>query len=47
LRKIARSYLRGERPAHTLQPTALIHEAYVRLIAQNFPAWQSRTHLYG
>ena len=47
LRKIARSYLRGERPTHTLQPTALIHEAYVRLIAQNFPAWQSRTHFYG
>jgi len=47
LRKIARSYLRGERPTHTLQPTALIHEAYVRLIAQNFPAWQSRAHFYG
>ncbi|HKG22909.1 MAG TPA: sigma-70 family RNA polymerase sigma factor [Blastocatellia bacterium] len=47
LRKIAQSYLKGERPAHTLQPTALIHEAYVRLIAQNIPAWQSRAHFYG
>jgi RNA polymerase sigma-70 factor (ECF subfamily) len=47
LRNIARSYLKGERPAHTLQPTALIHEAYVRLIAQNIPAWQSRTHFFG
>ena len=47
LRKIARSYLKGERPTHTLQPTALIHEAYVRLVAQNFPAWKSRTHFYG
>jgi RNA polymerase sigma factor (TIGR02999 family) len=47
LRKIARSYLKGERPTHTLQPTALINEAYVRLVAQNFPAWQSRAHFYG
>lgn len=47
LRKIARGYLKGERPTHTLQPTALIHEAYVRLIAQNLPAWQSRRHFYG
>lgn len=47
LHKIASSYLKGERPAHTLQPTALIHEAYVRLIAQNIPAWQSRAHFYG
>src|SRR5262245_15876513 len=47
LRKIARSYLKNERPAHTLQPTALIHEAYVRLISQNVPEWQSRTHFYG
>src|SRR5256885_13684329 len=34
LRKLAGSYLRGERPDHTLQPTALIHEAYLRLIDQ-------------
>jgi RNA polymerase sigma factor (TIGR02999 family) len=47
LRRVARSYLRSERPDHTLQPTALIHEAYLRLIAQQFPAWQSRAHFYG
>ena len=47
LRKIARGYLKRERPTHTLQPTALIHEAYVRLIAQDFPAFQSRAHFYG
>ena len=47
LRKIASGYLRGERAGHTLQPTALIHEAYLRLIDQNFPPWQSRTHFFG
>jgi len=47
LRKIASGYLKGERPEHTLQPTALIHEAYLRLISQNFPEWQSRTHFFG
>src|SRR5438034_4988817 len=47
LRKIASSYLKGERSDHTLQPTALIHEAYLRLINQNWQAWQSRTHFYG
>ena len=34
LRRIAASYLKGERPDHTLQPTALVHEAYMRLINQ-------------
>jgi RNA polymerase sigma factor (TIGR02999 family) len=47
LRKIAGSYLRRERQEHTLQPTALIHEAYVRLIGGNIPPWQSRAHFYG
>ena len=47
LRKLANSYLRGERPGHTLQPTALINEAYLRLVGQNFPEWQSRKHFYG
>lgn len=47
LRKLANSYLRGERPGHTLQPTALINEAYLRLIKQDFPEWQSRKHFYG
>ncbi|HZF37186.1 MAG TPA: ECF-type sigma factor, partial [Blastocatellia bacterium] len=36
-----------ERPDHTLQPTALINEAYLRLIKQDFPEWQSRRHFYG
>jgi RNA polymerase sigma factor (TIGR02999 family) len=47
LRKLAGGYLRGERPNHTLQPTALINEAYLRLVAQDFPEWQSRTHFFG
>lgn len=47
LRKLAGGYLRGERPNHTLQPTALINEAYLRLVAQDLPEWQSRTHFYG
>ena len=44
LRKLARGYLRGERPGHTLQPTALIHEAYARLIKQDQPDYRSRMH---
>lgn len=47
LRKLASSYLRDERPDHTLQPTALINEAYIRLVKQDFPEWQSRRHFYG
>ncbi len=47
LRKLANSYLRDERPDHTLQPTALINEAYLRLVKQDFPEWQSRKHFYG
>jgi RNA polymerase sigma factor (TIGR02999 family) len=47
LRKLAGSYLRNERPGHTLQPTALINEAYLRLVKQDFPEWQSRKHFYG
>jgi RNA polymerase sigma factor (TIGR02999 family) len=47
LRKLADSYLRSERPDHTLQPTALINEAYLRLVKQDFPEWQSRKHFYG
>ena len=39
--------LRRERPDHTLQPTALINEAYLRLVTQDFPEWQSRRHFYG
>ncbi len=47
LRKLAQSYLRRERPAHTLQPTALINEAYLRLVKQDFPEWQCRQHFFG
>ena len=47
LRKLAGSYLRSERRNHTLQPTALINEAYMRLVAQDCPEWKSRTHFFG
>jgi RNA polymerase sigma factor (TIGR02999 family) len=47
LRKLAGGYLRSERPDHTLQPTALIHEAYLRMIGKDVPQWQSRAHFFG
>ena len=47
LHRIAASYLRRERTDHTLQPTALIHEAYLRLIDQNSSAWRDRAHFFG
>ena len=47
LRRLAGSYLRRERPDHTLQPTALINEAYMRLVDQNTPQFQSRAHFFG
>jgi RNA polymerase sigma-70 factor, ECF subfamily len=47
LRRLADSYLRGERSDHTLQPTALVHEAYVRLIGQDQPDYRSRSHFFG
>ena len=47
LRKLARSYLRRERSDHTLQATALVHEAYLRLIDQNQVTWQNRAHFFG
>ncbi len=47
LRKLAASYLKDERRNHTLQPTALIHEAYLRMVDQDMPQWQSRAHFYG
>jgi RNA polymerase sigma-70 factor (ECF subfamily) len=46
LRRLADSYMRRERPDHTLQPTALIHEAYMRLIQQGQPEWHSRSHFF-
>lgn len=46
LRRQAVRYLRRERPGHTLQPTALIHEAYLRLIDQRSVQWQNRAHFF-
>src|SRR4051812_14099923 len=47
LHRIAARYLAGERPDHTLQATALINEAYLRLVDQRDVAWQSRAHFFG
>ena len=47
LRRIASRQLRHERAGHTLQPTALVHEAYVRLVAQHDVDWRSRAHFFG
>ena len=47
LRRLADRYLRSEHSAGTLQPTALVHEAYIRLIQQKLPDWQSRAHFIG
>jgi RNA polymerase sigma factor (TIGR02999 family) len=46
LRELARRFLRQERVGHTLQPTALVHEAYARLIDQDRVHWQGRTHFF-
>ena len=47
LRRQARNYLSKERAAQTLQPTALVHEAYLRLIDQTRVSWQNRAHFFG
>jgi RNA polymerase sigma factor (TIGR02999 family) len=47
LRRLARLHLRRERPDHTLQSAALVHEAYLRLIRQDQPQWQNRAHFFG
>ena len=47
LRRLARSYMRNERPGHTLQPTALVHEAYARLVKQQQPDYSNRAHFLG
>ena len=47
LRKLASSRLKSERDDHTLQPTALVHEAYLRLIEQNKQTWENRIHFFG
>ena len=46
LRRIARRHLRGERPGHTLQPTALVNEAFLRLIEIETITWQDRAHFF-
>ena len=47
LRRVAAAYLKDERLDHTLQPTALIHESYLRMIEQDFPQWENRAHFFG
>jgi RNA polymerase sigma factor (TIGR02999 family) len=46
LRRRAASYLRRERAGHTLQPTALVHEAWIRLVDQREVRWQNRAHFF-
>jgi RNA polymerase sigma-70 factor (ECF subfamily) len=46
LRRLARRYMRGERPGHSLQTTALVNEAYLRLIDYKSMQWQNRTHFF-
>ena len=46
LRRLARGYLSRETPGHTLQPTALVHEAYLRLVDASQISWQGRTHFF-
>lgn len=47
LRRRAAAYLRRERPGHTLQPTALVHEVYLRLVGQQGIPWQNRAQFFG
>jgi len=47
LRRLAGGYMRRERTGHTLQTTALVHEAYLRLLGQHAVDWQNRAHFYG
>ena len=47
LRKLAASYLRRERRDHTLQPTALVNEAFLKLVDQRAVRWQNRAHFFG
>src|ERR1700760_1670279 len=46
LRRLAQSYLNRERPGHTLQGTALVHEAYLRLVDQRQVQWRDRNHFF-
>jgi RNA polymerase sigma factor (TIGR02999 family) len=47
LRRLAHHYLRRERPGHTLQTTALVHEAYLQLVDQRKVQWENRAHFFG
>jgi RNA polymerase sigma factor (TIGR02999 family) len=47
LRRMAARYMRQERTAHTLQATALVHEAYLKMLGQHSVDWQSRAHFFG
>ncbi|MBV9268067.1 MAG: RNA polymerase subunit sigma-70, partial [Acidobacteriaceae bacterium] len=47
LRRLARGYLRTEREGHTLEPTALINEAYIRLVGDQARDWRNRAHFVG
>lgn len=47
LRRLAKTYMRRERPGHVLQTTALVNEAYVKLLGQTRVHWQNRAHFYG
>ena len=47
LRRIAARYFRHERPGHTLQPTVLVHEAYLKLVDQDHARWQNRAQFFG
>src|SRR5271157_4002144 len=47
LRRLAGHYLQAERTGHTLQPTALVHEAYLRLVEQDHADWKNRAHFLG
>jgi RNA polymerase sigma factor (TIGR02999 family) len=47
MRRLAHRYLRRERPGHTLQSTALVHEAFVRLTGNTPPQWEDRAHFFG
>src|ERR1700693_3252272 len=46
LHRMAERYLRGERPGHTLQPSAIVNEAYLRLIGRQGVDWQGRAHFF-
>ncbi len=47
LHRVARRYMSGERPGHTLQTTALVNETYLRLVNSDGPNWEGRTHFFG